>query len=136
MEFEFPRYVGDDPMEWLNRVDQFFEYQCTIEKEEEREIIWANSIANVEGETREELEDNVSKGQCYLRGWSYVIVSSKRTLRTWFTCKTEVLISHELNKPHKSLGDNNIYNEAVLVFNLKSHCWFLVSCISFVPVSC
>ncbi|KAE8698902.1 hypothetical protein F3Y22_tig00110597pilonHSYRG01052 [Hibiscus syriacus] len=26
-KFEFPRFSGDDPTEWLNRVDQFFEFQ-------------------------------------------------------------------------------------------------------------
>ena len=35
VELEFPRYFRDDPIERLNRVDQFFEYQGTIEKEEE-----------------------------------------------------------------------------------------------------
>ena len=58
-------YFGDDPTKCLNLVDRFFEYQSTIEKKEEREIIWANLSANVEEETREELEDNVAKGQCY-----------------------------------------------------------------------
>lgn len=28
-KIEFPRYVGDDPKEWFNRVSQFFEYQET-----------------------------------------------------------------------------------------------------------
>ncbi|KAJ0009875.1 hypothetical protein Pint_33367 [Pistacia integerrima] len=26
-KFEFPRYSGDDPTEWFNRVAQFFDYQ-------------------------------------------------------------------------------------------------------------
>ena len=26
-KLEFPRYSGDDPTEWFNRVTQFFEYQ-------------------------------------------------------------------------------------------------------------
>ncbi|KAJ0025410.1 hypothetical protein Pint_08014 [Pistacia integerrima] len=30
-KLEFPRYSGDDPTEWFNRVDQFFEFQGTIE---------------------------------------------------------------------------------------------------------
>ena len=30
-KFEFPKYSGDDPTEWFTRVDQFFEYQGTLE---------------------------------------------------------------------------------------------------------
>ena len=30
-KLEFPRYCGDDPDEWFNRVDQFFEYQETAD---------------------------------------------------------------------------------------------------------
>ena len=63
-QLKFSMYFGNDPTKWLNLVYQFFEYQSTIEKEE-REIIWANLSANMEEETREELEDDVAKGQCY-----------------------------------------------------------------------
>ena len=28
---EFPKYSGDDPTEWFNRVAQFFEFQSTTE---------------------------------------------------------------------------------------------------------
>ena len=56
--------------EWLNQVNQFFdqnfEYQGIVEKKEEREITLANWSANVEEETREELEDNVADERCYL----------------------------------------------------------------------
>ena len=31
MKLFFPKYSGDDPTEWFNEVDQFFEYQDTIE---------------------------------------------------------------------------------------------------------
>lgn len=30
-KLEFPRFSGDDPTEWFNRVHQFFEYQGTAE---------------------------------------------------------------------------------------------------------
>ena len=30
-KLEFPKYTGDYPMEWLTRVEQFFEYQETME---------------------------------------------------------------------------------------------------------
>lgn len=30
-KLEFPKYSGEDPTEWFNRVDQFFEYQDTTE---------------------------------------------------------------------------------------------------------
>jgi len=30
-KLEFPRFMGDDPTEWFNRVHQFFEYQGTAE---------------------------------------------------------------------------------------------------------
>jgi hypothetical protein len=30
-KLEFPKYFGTDPTEWLTRVDQFFEYQGTLE---------------------------------------------------------------------------------------------------------
>ena len=30
-KLEFPRFSGDDPTEWLNRVNQFFEFQNTAE---------------------------------------------------------------------------------------------------------
>ena len=30
-KLEFPKYSGDDPTEWFTRVDQFFEYQGTLE---------------------------------------------------------------------------------------------------------
>ena len=30
-KLEFPKYIDEDPMEWLNHVDQFFEYQGTLE---------------------------------------------------------------------------------------------------------
>ena len=30
-KLEFPRYSGDDPTEWFNRVDQFFEFQGTLD---------------------------------------------------------------------------------------------------------
>lgn len=30
-KLEFPKYSGEDPTEWFNRVDQFFEYQGTTE---------------------------------------------------------------------------------------------------------
>jgi hypothetical protein len=30
-KLEFPIYSGNDPTEWFNRVDQFFEYQGTTE---------------------------------------------------------------------------------------------------------
>ncbi|XP_010275983.1 PREDICTED: uncharacterized protein LOC104610859 [Nelumbo nucifera] len=30
-KLEFPRFAGDDPTEWFTRVDQFFEYQGTLE---------------------------------------------------------------------------------------------------------
>lgn len=65
---EFPKYSRDDPTEWFNRMDQFFEYQGTTEaqkvslaslhleseanqwwqwlrrayKEEGREVMWAS----------------------------------------------------------------------------------------------
>jgi chromosome segregation ATPase len=29
-KLEFPRYSSDDPTEWFNRVEQFFEYQSTM----------------------------------------------------------------------------------------------------------
>ena len=30
-KLEFPRYYGEDPTEWLNKVGQFFEFQGTVE---------------------------------------------------------------------------------------------------------
>ena len=30
-KLEFPRFSGDDPTEWFNRVNQFFEFQNTLE---------------------------------------------------------------------------------------------------------
>ena len=30
---EFPRYVGDDPIEWLNRMAHYFEYYEVLEQE-------------------------------------------------------------------------------------------------------
>ena len=30
---EFPKYSGDDPTEWFNRVAQFFEFQSTTENQ-------------------------------------------------------------------------------------------------------
>ena len=33
-KLEFPRYSGDDPTEWLNRVEQFFKYQGTPETQQ------------------------------------------------------------------------------------------------------
>lgn len=30
-KLEFPKYSGDDPTEWFTKVDQFFEYQSTLE---------------------------------------------------------------------------------------------------------
>ncbi|KAK0588855.1 hypothetical protein LWI29_006264 [Acer saccharum] len=30
-KLEFPKFSSDDPIEWFNRVDQFFEFQGTIE---------------------------------------------------------------------------------------------------------
>lgn len=30
-KLEFPKYSGEEPTEWFNRVDQFFEYQGTTE---------------------------------------------------------------------------------------------------------
>lgn len=30
-KLEFPKYSGEDPTEWFNRVDQFFEYQGATE---------------------------------------------------------------------------------------------------------
>jgi hypothetical protein len=30
-KLEFPRFSGDDPTEWFNRVNQFFEFQNTAE---------------------------------------------------------------------------------------------------------
>ena len=30
-KLEFPKYFGDDPTKWFTRVDQFFEYQGTLE---------------------------------------------------------------------------------------------------------
>lgn len=30
-KLEFPKYSGEDPTEWFNCVDQFFEYQGTTE---------------------------------------------------------------------------------------------------------
>jgi len=30
IKLEFPRYFSDDPTEWFNRVEQFFEYQGTM----------------------------------------------------------------------------------------------------------
>ena len=30
---EFPRYVGDDPIEWLNRIAHYFEYYEVLEQE-------------------------------------------------------------------------------------------------------
>jgi len=32
-KLEFPRYSRDDPTEWFNRVDQFFEYQETVDNQ-------------------------------------------------------------------------------------------------------
>lgn len=32
-KLEFSRYYGDDPTEWFNRVDQFFEYQETADNQ-------------------------------------------------------------------------------------------------------
>ncbi|KAJ0039806.1 hypothetical protein Pint_26749 [Pistacia integerrima] len=41
-KLEFPRFSGDDPTEWFNRVEQFFEYQGTTtnQKEEGHIISW------------------------------------------------------------------------------------------------
>ena len=30
-KLEFQRYFGDDPIEWFNRVAQFFEFQGTLD---------------------------------------------------------------------------------------------------------
>ena len=30
-KLEFPKYAGDEPTEWLTRVEQFFNYQDTPE---------------------------------------------------------------------------------------------------------
>ena len=30
-KLEFPRYSGDDPIEWITKVEQFFQYQSTLE---------------------------------------------------------------------------------------------------------
>ena len=30
---KFPKYFGDDPIEWLTRVEQFLEYQSTFESQ-------------------------------------------------------------------------------------------------------
>ena len=32
-KLDFPRYSGKDPTEWLTRVEQFFDYQCTLESQ-------------------------------------------------------------------------------------------------------
>ena len=32
-KLEFPRFFGDDPTEWFNRVEQFFDYQSTAENQ-------------------------------------------------------------------------------------------------------
>jgi len=32
-KLDFPQYSGDDPTEWFNRVDQFFEYQETADNQ-------------------------------------------------------------------------------------------------------
>ncbi|KAJ9176931.1 hypothetical protein P3X46_012192 [Hevea brasiliensis] len=32
-KLEFPRFFGDDPMEWFTKVEQFFEYQGTTESQ-------------------------------------------------------------------------------------------------------
>ncbi|RVW63788.1 Transposon Tf2-2 polyprotein [Vitis vinifera] len=32
-KLEFPRFSGDDPTEWFNRVEQFFDYQSTTENQ-------------------------------------------------------------------------------------------------------
>jgi predicted LPLAT superfamily acyltransferase len=32
-KLEFPRYSRDDPTEWFNQVDQFFEYQETVDNQ-------------------------------------------------------------------------------------------------------
>jgi hypothetical protein len=32
-KMDFPRYQGDDPTEWLNRVVQFFDYHGTLPKQ-------------------------------------------------------------------------------------------------------
>ena len=33
VKLDFPRFVGDDPTEWFNRVEQFFEYLGTVENQ-------------------------------------------------------------------------------------------------------
>ncbi|RVW14863.1 Transposon Tf2-11 polyprotein [Vitis vinifera] len=38
-KLEFPRFFGDDPTEWLNRVDQFFEFQ-EIDADQKGSISW------------------------------------------------------------------------------------------------
>ncbi|KAE8676919.1 hypothetical protein F3Y22_tig00111569pilonHSYRG00069 [Hibiscus syriacus] len=38
-KLEFPRFSGDDPTEWLNRVDQFFEFQ-EIDADQKGNISW------------------------------------------------------------------------------------------------
>ncbi|KAH7557220.1 hypothetical protein JRO89_XS11G0077000 [Xanthoceras sorbifolium] len=35
-KLEFPKYAGDDPTEWFTLVDQFFEYQGTLENQKSR----------------------------------------------------------------------------------------------------
>ena len=43
-KFEFPRFAGDDPTEWFNRVAQFFEFQRTPE---DQKVTWCLSTWKV-----------------------------------------------------------------------------------------
>ncbi|RVW61743.1 hypothetical protein CK203_065072 [Vitis vinifera] len=42
-KLEFPKYSGDDTTEWFTRVDQFFEYQGTLETQK---VLWLPFIWN------------------------------------------------------------------------------------------
>ena len=43
-KIEFPRFAGDDPTEWFNRVAQFFEFQRTPE---DQKVTWRLSTWKV-----------------------------------------------------------------------------------------
>ncbi|KAA8539773.1 hypothetical protein F0562_026465 [Nyssa sinensis] len=71
-KLEFLRYSGDDPTEWFNRVEQFFEYQGTTAVErvslasfhlEGEANQWWDSSANANVDTDEEVEDAVTNNQ-------------------------------------------------------------------------
>ncbi|RVW29332.1 hypothetical protein CK203_109103 [Vitis vinifera] len=109
-KLEFPKYSGDNPTEWFTHVDQFFEYQGTLETQkvslasfhmEEEENQWWTTIGS---------SPTKMKTLSPLKRFTWAEMQRRRAQGLCFNCDEKFALGHKCKGPQLLLLEGN-YDE-------------------------